>query len=65
MADLKEEIIKLVEAQPERKMQVMSIQSGICAQFLEHHAGEVRRAIRMIVDEDLAMLTSGNILVLN
>jgi hypothetical protein len=65
MADLKEEVFKLVDVQPERRMQVMSIQNHICAQFVEHHAGEVRFAIRMLVDEDRAQLISGNILVLN
>jgi hypothetical protein len=65
MADLSKEIFDLVDVQPYRKMQVMEISRLICEQFPEHHAGEVRRAIRMLVDEGRATLQSGNFLVIN
>jgi len=65
MADLKEEVFNLVDAQPERMMQIVAIQDHIREQFIEHHAGEIRYAIRMLLDEGRARLNSGNILVLN
>ena len=65
MADLKEEVFKLVNDQPERKMLVMAIQNRICEQFVEHHSGEVRLAIRLLLDENRAILVPGNILILS
>ena len=65
MADLIEEVFNLVDVVPERKMQSVEVQKRICEKFSEFHTGDVRRAIRLLVDTDRARLESGNILVLN
>jgi|WetSurMetagenome_2_1015567.scaffolds.fasta_scaffold1454642_1 hypothetical protein len=64
MAELTDTIYDLIAQQPDKRMKIADISRAICEADTTFHPGDVRRAVRMLVDAERINMMPGGIVVI-